>query len=112
MRFLLLAAASVVFTASIAHAQTQLAPPELRVVDSSRISITVEVEAGATGAPMGFRVAWMRKSDYDASGWPSDPSSPLLSRAQFFGTPTWNVDTGTYRLTAGETIRVEIGDLF
>jgi hypothetical protein len=107
---LFLVAASL--SASTALAQTQLDAPVVRLVDSSRASITVEVEAGASGAPIGFRVQWMRQSDFDAFGWPADPSSPLLSRAQFYGTPTWNVDTGTYRLNPGETIRCELGDLF
>src|SRR5262245_31688333 len=99
--------------APVAHAQTKMDTPIVRQVDSSRSSLTVEVEAGATGAPAGFRVQWMKLSDFTANGgWPSDPSSPLLSRAQFYGTPTWNVDTGSYLLLSGETIRIELGDLF
>jgi hypothetical protein len=95
-------------------AQSQLDTPIVRAVDNSRASITLEVEAGETGAPLGFRVQWIRQSDFDAlGGWPADPSSsPLVSRAQFYGTPTWNVSTGTYRLQGGSLVRVELGDLF
>ena len=34
----------------------------------SRSSVRVQVRAGATGAPAGFAVDWMYKSDYDAAG--------------------------------------------
>lgn len=100
--------------ASTAHAQAKLDAPIIRQVDSSRSSLTVEVEAGGlTGAPAGFRVAWMKLSDYNANGgWPTDLSSPLLSRAQFFGLPTWNVSTGTYQLAPGAKVTIELGDLF
>jgi len=101
------------FVASSAHAQAKLDAPIIRQVDSSRSSLTVEVEAGATGAPMGFRVAWMKLSDFNANGgWPADPSSPLLSRAQFYGVPTWNMSTGSYQLPAGAKVTIEVGDLF
>jgi len=99
--------------APAAHAQGKLDTPVVRQVDSSRSSLTVEVEAGASGAPAGFRVQWMKLADYNANGgWPSDSNSPLLSRAQFYGFPTWNVSTGTYLLQSGATIRIELGDLF
>src|SRR5215831_13891143 len=99
--------------APVAYAQTPLDAPSIHQVDSSRSSLTVEVTAGESGAPLGFRVAWMKLSDFTANGgWPSDPNSPLLSRAQFYGTPTWNVSTGSYQLAPGATIRIELGDFF
>jgi hypothetical protein len=101
------------FLATTAHAQAQLDAPSVHQVDSSESSLTVDVTAGASGAPVGFRVAWMKLSDFNANGgWPSDPSSPLLSRAQFYGTPTWNVSTGSYQLAPGATVRIELGDFF
>jgi hypothetical protein len=36
---------------------------------SSGTSITVAVTAGASGAPAGFSLHWMLKSDYDRVGW-------------------------------------------
>jgi len=99
--------------ASVAHAQVKLDAPAIRQVDSSRSSLTMEVQAGASGAPAGFRVSWMKAADYDANaGWPADPSSPLVSRAQFYGIPTWNVSSGTYQLPANATVQIELGDLF
>ena len=99
--------------APVAHAQGKMDTPVVRQVDSSRSSLTLEVQAGVSGAPAGFRVQWMKLSDYNANGgWPSDPNSPLLSRAQFYGLPTWNVSSGTYLLQSGATIRIELGDLF
>ena len=92
----------------------QLDAPIVRAVENSRASITLEVEAGSSGAPMGFRVEWIKQTDFNAlGGWPADASTnPLVSRAQFYGTPTWNVSTGTYRLDPNEIVRVELGDLF
>ncbi|HEV8480578.1 MAG TPA: hypothetical protein VGR66_07255 [Candidatus Eisenbacteria bacterium] len=99
--------------APVAHAQGKMDTPIVRQVDSSRSSLTLEVQAGASGAPAGFRVQWMKLSDYTANGgWPSDPNSPLLSRAQFYGNPTWNVSSGTYLLQSDGTITIELGDLF
>jgi hypothetical protein len=99
--------------ASAAHAQDKLDAPSIRQVESSHSSLTIEVQAGATGAPIGFRVSWMRLSDYNAAGgWPADPSSPLVSRAQFWGLPTWNVSTGSYQLGPSDKVQFELGDLF
>ena len=99
--------------ASAAHAQTKLDPPAIRQVDSSRSSLTMEVQAGHSGAPAGFRVSWMKAADFDANGgWPVDLDSPLVSRAQFYGVPTWNVSSGTYQLPADATVQIELGDLF
>jgi len=107
--FVLLAA---LLLAPVAQAQGKLDTPTVHQVDSSRSSLTLEVQAGASGAPIGFRVWWMRLADYNANGgWPSD-TSPLVFRAQFLGTPTWNVSTGTYRLGPNDAVRIELGDLF
>ena len=99
--------------ASAAHAQAKIDTPIIREVDSSRSSLTVEVEAGATGAPSGFRVEWMKLSDYNANGgWPDSPSSPIVGRAVFYGFPTWNMSTGSYQLASGAKVTIELGDLF
>ena len=109
-----LTALVLTLAAALPVSAQQLDTPVIRAVDNSRASITLEVEAGASGAPTGFRVEWMKQSDFNAlGGWPADPSSsPLVSRAQFYGTPTWNVSTGTYRLNPNDVVRVELGDLF
>lgn len=99
--------------ASAAQAQTKLDPPAIRQVDSSRSSLTMEVQAGPSGAPAGFRVSWMKAADFDANGgWPLDLNSPLLSRAQFYGVPTWNVSSGSYQLAPDAKVQIELGDLF
>lgn len=95
-------------------AAQKLDTPAIRFVENSRCSITLEVEAGASGAPAGVVVEWMKKSDYDALGgnWPADEYDARVVYCDFFGTPTWNVSSGSYALPAGGTVRVEVGDVF
>jgi len=109
-----LTALAVSLATALPVSAQQLDAPIVRAVENSRASITLEVEAGSSGAPMGFRVEWIKQTDFNAlGGWPADASTnPLVSRAQFYGTPTWNVSTGTYRLDPNEIVRVELGDLF
>jgi hypothetical protein len=96
-----------------AAAQNVLDTPTVRLVENSRCSITLEVEAGQSGAPAGFVVEWMKKSDFDAmGGWPADENDYRIIYCQFYGTPTWNVSTGSYVLPAGEKVQVEVGDIF
>src|SRR5262249_11353573 len=66
-RFVALAFLGLLF-ALPAHALPVYSTPSLSVVKSSRASVTLQVTAGATGAPSGFTVEWMLKSDYDAYG--------------------------------------------
>lgn len=95
-------------------AAQKLDTPTVRFVENSRSSITLEIEAGASGAPAGFAVEWMKKSDYDALGgnWPADPYDYRIVYCDFTGIPTWNVSSGNYALPAGGRIQVEVGDIF
>ena len=97
-----------------AAALEPLDTPSLDVGVASRVSVEVRVAAGASGAPVGFVVEWMRRSDFDRlGGWPADPSvEPSVVRNQFFGLPTLNPSTGSYRLGAHQYAEVELGDLF
>jgi hypothetical protein len=118
MRFvygIALAAIAVAALGSVmpAAAQNVLDTPAVRFVENSRASITLEVEAGASGAPAGFVVEWMKKSDFDAiGGWPADENDYRIVYCQFYGTPTWNVSTGSYVLGPGSKVQVEVGDIF
>lgn len=96
-------------------AQAQYDTPTVSLVSVDRSSITIDITAGATGAPAGFRVDWMTDADYIAmGGWPADLYDPTNQRCDFLGTPSLTVTEGvaSYLLQAGATIRVELGDLF
>ncbi len=75
----------------------------------------VTVTAGASGAPDGFIVYWMPKSDFDANGgvWPEAMAGASL--ACFLNAPTLNDFDGvvsTFQLAGNQSAMVEIGDLF
>jgi len=111
--FLAVLVLSALGSAMPAAAQ-KLDTPIVRLVENSHASITVEIEAGASGAPAGFVVEWMKKSDYDALGgnWPADEYDSRVVYCEFFGQPTWNVSTGSYLLGPGGVVQVELGDVF
>lgn len=76
---------------------------------------TITVTAGASGAPEGFTLWWMKKSDFLANNgewWLY--GYPTQGEASFTGTPTLNRfpgDASSFRLGPNESITVEIGDL-
>jgi len=113
LRSLMVMTLAMASLASMASAAV-LDAPTLEGVQVGRTSISVMVTAGASGAPDGFTVEWMPASTYDAlGGWPA-PTSPLILKADFNGTPTLNVNDGTdsYQLTPSDFAGVQIGDLF
>src|SRR6185369_7840012 len=60
--------------------------PVISCVSSTDASITIRVCAGASGAPAGFSVQWMLKSDYDVYGWSDDPANTVsFCKASFSG---------------------------
>jgi hypothetical protein len=119
MRMARCGAAVAVLAALVVGVIPALAAPPLDTPGASlglasRVSVKVNLTAGATGAPAGFLVEWMRASDYQRlGGWPTDVASePTLVRTRFYGVPSLNPSTGTYRLDGYETVEIEIGDLF
>jgi hypothetical protein len=91
-------------------------PPTITAVATGHGKLVVSVQAGPSGAPAGFTLWWMKRSDFLAndSQWP-EPGDPRLHEAAFDGSPTLNVPAGspgTFRLGPGQSIQVEIGDLF
>jgi hypothetical protein len=91
-----------------AHAVPVYSTPSISVVKSSRASVTVQVTAGQTGAPSGFTVEWMLKSDYDIYGW-----DPIYGEYYCYcwGTPTWNMGA-SFALQSNASHLVELGDTF
>src|SRR6266487_4054287 len=72
---------------------------------STPSSITVQVQAGATGAPSGFSLQWMKTSDLQSLGgvWPENG----FCKASFSGVP-W---CSNYNLAPYATITIEVGDV-
>ena len=92
-------------------AAARLDRPTLLVSESSRTSVTLEVTAGASGAPAGFTLYWMKQSDFLAGGW---AGGGRVHSSTFYGFPTYNLVDGlpTYALPSNATQVVEAGDLF
>lgn len=92
----------------------RLDTPTLTVSETSRSSITLRVEAGASGAPAGFTLIWMKRSDYDARGGWASIGQPGVFSTNFYGFPTYNVEAGSpsYALGPNGDHIVEAGDLF
>jgi len=98
-------------SATLAFAQT-LDPPTASIGEVSRVGVWMRVQAGPNGAPGGFTVEWMKKSDYDLlGGWPTSYDGSL-HRCTFDGIPTRNPSTGNFVLPANGTIDIEMGDIF
>jgi hypothetical protein len=102
------------FTCLPSLVAAQLDAPSIEFVDADRSSIVMTITAGTSGAPSGFTVEWMKRSDYEAIGWPSDPDHPALTRCEFTGTPTLTTTSGVagFNLDPSVDVRVEVGDFF
>jgi hypothetical protein len=81
-----------------------LSAPTVSCFSSTPSSITVQVQAGATGAPAGFSLQWIKTADLQANGgvWPEGVCS-----GSFSGVP----NCSNYNLTPFATITVEVGDV-
>ena len=90
--------------------------PTVSLVDRGFFEVTLAVHAGASGAPSGFTIEWMKKSDYDlVGGWLTDPYDAKLVYCQFYDRPTLNLfgdEQATFQLAPDGTIEVQPGDLF
>jgi len=84
----------------------KLSPLTIQCAGNTPASITLTICAGATGAPAGFSVQWMKQADLDALGgvWPSDET--LFCKASFSGVPTCS----QYNLAANACVNVTISD--
>lgn len=111
------AAASGIALPAMAGKKTKMDTPAITCVDGTLHTISLQVCAGATtGAPAGFSVQWVKKSDYPAlqcgaSGqdllWPPSDTTTNLCKASFSGTP----GCSSYNLSPGDCVTVEIGNL-
>jgi len=111
-----LATAATLVLAAPAFAQGDYDTPTLTLGQTGLARQTITVTAGATGAPGGFTIWWMKKSDWVANGgqwWLY--GDPLQGEASFTGTPSLNIFSGeasSFILGANQSITVELGDLF
>jgi hypothetical protein len=108
-----LAALTVSAAGTPAHA-VPFDAPTLSIVDRGFFRVTVEVQAGPSGAPSGFTIDWMTRADFNIYGWPSPFQPPLYSEiCTFSGAPTLNTEAGsTFGLGPNETVQIQLGDLF
>jgi hypothetical protein len=102
----------VAFTGS-AFAQA-LDAPVLKVDRAGFFRIDLDVTAGATGAPNGFVIQWMKKADFLALGWPADEYDANAVVCDFTGDPSLNLDarSSSFHLASSGVIQVQMGDLF
>lgn len=93
---------------------TALDAPIVTAEAEGYFKVRLTITAGPSGAPGGFSIWWMKRSDWIANGGWSMDGDAAQWQASFHGQPTLNIfpgDAETYRLGAGETITVEVGDL-
>ena len=107
-------AAVFTFAAFAPSAHAALDTPTITKTGGGFFRIDLDVQAGASGAPYGFVVQWMKRSDFEEYGWPSDEYDPLAAYCEFTGTPSLNPDSrsGTFRLASNGVINIQMGDLF
>jgi hypothetical protein len=87
-----------------------MSTPTLSETSATQTNITLQVCAGASGAPAGFSVQWMTQAQFDALGdvWPEYDGTNFC-KASFSGVPS----ASTYKiLGAYECATVDLGDSF
>ncbi len=113
--FVLACAGLLMCSAALAAEPVALDVPALEGGAEATTVIHLDVTAGVSGAPNGFTIEWILRSQFDANGgWPSDPLDPLIQSAIYLGSPTLNTVEGTtsFLLGPGQMATVEIGDIF
>ena len=72
---------------------------------STNNSIDLLITAGASGAPSGFTVQWMKLADYEANGYRWADSLSICS-----GSFSGKAKISRYNLETGQSVTVNIGD--
>ena len=118
LKIFMASVAILAVTASFAWAQLPaLDTPALSMVRAGHGKVVMTVTGGATGAPAGFGVWWMKYSDFANNGlqWFSAAPDPRQGEAYFVGAPLIHVYGGqytTFLLGPNLSSMVEIGDLY
>jgi hypothetical protein len=101
---------------ALAQAQYENDPPAMSTGGVARAGVELRLVAGPTGAPGGFTIWWMKKSDFEANGSQWFPGGATFQmEACYTGAPTLHTMDGTltsFVLAPGQIIETEIGDLF
>jgi hypothetical protein len=114
-RVLRFAGAALLAAVVVAPAYAQaLDAPTIQKTGGGFFRIDLDITAGASGAPNGFVVQWMKKADYEDYGFPADEYDALAASCDFTGEPTLNMDSrsSSFRLASGGVIGIQMGDLF
>jgi hypothetical protein len=106
--------ASFLGAAVLAHAQSTPDPVGLQLVNAGHGKVRLTVTAGSSGAPNGFEVCWMTRSEFDSYGdqWPP-PWVAGEGWDDFTGVGTlntWGASAVDFKLGPGQSLDVEIGD--
>jgi hypothetical protein len=103
-----LAVGAVSTPALAQHGRTRYDTPTITCKTSSRSTIDITVCAGASGAPAGFSLQWMRLPEgADCSNFQWISGDPGLCKASFSGVPGCSI----YNLQAGMCQTVTVGNL-
>lgn len=113
LALLLLVAAT---TGWAAPPKSKISTPTITCASSTQVSISLQVCAGATGAPAGFSLQWITAGQFangpdgilgtaDDNTWPASDSVDLC-KASFSG----NANLSRYNLLADECVSVNVGD--
>ena len=108
-----IATALLAVMAPLAFAQA-LDTPTLSKTGGGFFRIDLDVQAGASGAPHGFLIQWMSKSDYEDYGFGDIDTDYYSAYCEFEGAPTLNTDarSDSYQLGSNGVIGIQMGDLF
>lgn len=108
-----IATALIAVMAPLALAQA-LDTPTLSKTGGGFFRIDLDVQAGASGAPHGFLIQWMSKSDYDDYGFGDISNDYYSAYCEFEGAPSLNTDarSDSYELATHGVIGIQMGDLF
>jgi hypothetical protein len=113
---ILILATAITLALPLGALADQYDPPSVESYVQGHAKIVAAVSAGPSGAPAGFRMQWMKLSDFQANGnqWYDAPNE-FMSEAVFMGEPTlntWDGQLTTFCLEPEADAAVEIGDLF
>ena len=97
----------LLLAASVLAAPPVLDTPAIScAAGGSGVSVNIVVTAGASGAPSGFAVQWLLRSEYELHGWSGNGSS--FCEASFSS----GVKRSPYGLAPGESATIAIGEPF
>ena len=84
-----------------------MSTPTLTATGATAATLSINVLAGATGAPAGFSLQWIESSQFATTGWPASDDLTLC-KASFSG----NAQGSRFPLPPGGSTTVEVGNLF